>query len=140
MSNGFLPQQPTQQSGSTNKKILVIEDDGSVLSILSSALDKHGFTLLTAKNGEDGLQTALREHPDLILLDIMMPKMDGIALLKKLRQDVWGKDVSVIILSNFNQADKVAAALENEVFDFFVKANTGLDEVVQKVKEKLGVI
>lgn len=121
------------------KKILVVEDDGSVQSILTNALGKQGFIMLGARNGEEGLETAFQDHPDLILLDIIMPKMDGIMMLKKLREDEWGKNVPVIILTNLNQADKVSEALENEVFDFFVKANTGLDEVVIKVQEKLGL-
>jgi CheY-like chemotaxis protein len=121
------------------KKILVIEDDGSVLSILTNALGKQGFIMMGARNGEEGLQMCFKEHPDLVLLDIIMPKMDGIDMLKRLRQDPWGKNVPVIVLTNLNQADKVSTALANEVFDYFVKANTGLDEVIDKVKERLGL-
>ncbi len=73
------------------KKILVVEDDGSVLSILTNALGKQGFVMLGARDGEEGLQTAFKERPDLILLDIIMPKMDGIDMLKRLRQDSGGK-------------------------------------------------
>lgn len=124
-------------SNGTNKKILVVEDDGSVLSILTNALGKQGYVMLGAKNGEEGLEVALKEHPDLILLDIIMPKMDGRAVLQRLRQDPWGQNVPVIILTNLNQADQVSMALENEVFDYFVKANTGLDDIVEKVREKL---
>lgn len=126
-------------NGAGSKKVLVVEDDGSVLSILTNALGKQGFIMLGARNGEEGLEVALRERPDLILLDIIMPKMDGKTMLKRLRQDPWGQQVPVIILTNLNQADQVSMALENEVFDFFVKANTGLDDVVDKVKEKLGL-
>lgn len=124
-------------SNGTNKKILVVEDDGSVLSILTNALGKQGYVMLGAKNGEEGLEVAFKEHPDLILLDIIMPKMDGRAVLQRLRQDPWGQNVPVIILTNLNQADQVSMALENEVFDYFVKANTGLDDIVEKVREKL---
>lgn len=123
-----------------SKKILVVEDDGSVLSILTSALGKQGFVMLGARNGEEGLQVAFREKPDLILMDLLMPKMSGIDMLKRLRQDPWGKDVPVIVLTNLNQADKVSEALANEVFDYFIKANTGLDEVVDKVRAKLGLV
>lgn len=126
-------------NGAAAKKVLVVEDDGSVLSILTNALGKQGFVMLGARNGEEGLEVAFKEHPDLILLDIIMPKMDGKTMLKRLRQDPWGVSVPVIILTNLNQADQVSMALENEVFDFFVKANTGLDDVVDKVKEKLGL-
>ncbi len=72
------------------KKILVVEDDVPELNALRDKFTREGFSILTAKNGEEGLAIALREHPDLILLDIIMPVMDGITMLVKLREDSWG--------------------------------------------------
>src|SRR5260221_3164675 len=81
------------------RKILVIEDEAPMREAIGDTLTENHFVLLTADNGKDGLEIALREHPDLILLDIFMPKMDGLSLLETLRNDAWGHDVPVIILT-----------------------------------------
>lgn len=122
-----------------NKKILIIEDASSVLQILAGKLNDEGFKVLGAEDGEEGLKLAFKEHPDLILLDIIMPKIDGITVLKKLRADDWGKDVPVIILTDLSDAETVADALENNVYEFLVKADWKLEDVVKKVKEKLRI-
>lgn len=74
-----------------SKTILVVEDQIPILQILVYRFDSEGFNVIEAKNGKDGLELALKEHPDLILLDIILPKLDGIEMLKKLRADNWGK-------------------------------------------------
>ena len=81
------------------KKILmveVVEDDEPLLSVLSERFREEGYNVINAITGEEGLKLALKNKPDLILLDIVMPKMDGIAMLKKLRKDPWGKNANVI--------------------------------------------
>ena len=88
-----------------------------------------------ATNGEEGLSVAKDKHPDIILLDIIMPKMDGITLLKELRTDPWGQTVPVIILTNLSDYKSVADALQHGVNDFLVKSNWELEEVVAKVKD-----
>jgi len=81
----------TQNMEETNgKKILVIEDEKPMLDAVADTLKQHNFAVITADNGKDGLDTALREHPDLMLLDIFMPKMDGLTMLETLRNDPWG--------------------------------------------------
>ena len=85
------------------------------------------------------MATALREHPDLILLDIILPKMDGITMLKKLREESWGKHVHVFMLTNISDNEKVAAALENDAFEYFIKSNIKIEGLVAKVKEVLGI-
>ena len=121
-----------------HKKILVIEDEVSLLEALHLKLKKEQYSVLLARNGQEGLEIALHEHPDLILLDIIMPVMDGITMLKKLRKNPQGKDIPVIILTNLAGSEKVAEALENESFDFLVKADWKLEDVVKKVRVKLG--
>lgn len=121
------------------KTILIVEDEEPMQIALEDILKFEGFNVLKAINGEEGLSTALREHPDLILLDILMPQMNGLAMLKKLRADVWGKNAKVIILTNYDEKEYVATALENEAYDYFIKTDIKLTEVVQKIKEKLGV-
>ncbi len=120
-------------------KILVVEDEASLLRALSDKLTREGFAALEAKNGAEGLEVAWREHPDLILLDIIMPVMDGMSMLYELRKDQWGKDVSVILLTNLSDANRVAEALRLGVFNFLVKSDWRLEDLVKKIKEILGI-
>lgn len=117
--------------------ILIVEDEVSLRNALCNKLMREGFNILEAKNGEEGLEVALREKPDLILLDIVMPKMDGMAMLTKLREDQWGKDAKVIMLTNLSDNDKIAKSLENGAFEYLVKTDWKLEDVVAKVRERL---
>lgn len=122
-----------------NKTILVVEDEAPMLAVLSDNLEAEGFSVLKATNGAEGLDLAQSKHPDLILLDIMMPKMNGLTMLEKLRADEWGKKVPVIILTNFGDNEKIAEALADGVSEYFVKANIKMEEIIARVKVKLGV-
>ena len=121
------------------KRILIVEDDESMLSTVSDYLETQEFEPLTARDGEEGLETALKEHPDLILLDILMPKMDGMIMLKKLRQDEWGKGVPVIILTNVNPntSSVINSVLESNPAYYLVKSDVKLEGIVDKVKDVL---
>lgn len=121
----------------TQKTILIVEDEASMLAALRDKFSREGFVILEAKNGQEGLNGALTNHPDLILLDIIMPIMDGMTMLDKLRQDPWGKSVPVILLTNLSEADKVAASLRQGVYDYLVKSDWKLEDIVKKVKTKL---
>ena len=122
----------------TQKTILVVEDEEALLRLLVEEFTAEGYQVLEAKNGVDGLQIALEEHPDLILLDIIMPRLDGIATLSKLREDPWGKTARVLILTNLEgDAEKTVSAIEKGVFEFFVKSRWTLEELKKRVKEKL---
>jgi DNA-binding response OmpR family regulator len=123
---------------SQNKKVLVVDDEKVLLELLLSKIGQAGFIAIGARDGDEGLQKASAEHPDLILLDIIMPKMDGITMLKKLREDAWGKTAAVIVLSNLNTAEMVEKSLENGVYDYLVKVDYSLDDLVAIVKKKLG--
>lgn len=118
------------------KILLLIEDDKILLNMYEKLLVNHGYEVHTAIDGEEGLRKALRDHPDLILLDIRMPKMDGMTMLKLLRQDAWGKDAKVIILTNL---DPIATILQGVVRDhptyYLVKANTSSEEILEKIRE-----
>jgi DNA-binding response OmpR family regulator len=121
------------------KKVLVVEDDGALLQILRDKLTKEAFSVFLAKDGAIGLDTALKEHPDLILLDIVMPVMDGMSMLFHLRKDPWGKTVPVILLTNLSEAEDVAESLRERAYDYLVKSDWKLEDVVKKVKEKLEI-
>lgn len=123
------------------KKILIVEDEESMLDIISNYLTNQEFTTLMAKDGEEGLTTALKERPDLILLDILMPKMDGMIMLQKLRLDEWGKKVPVIILTNVspNANSVINSVLKNEPAYYLVKSDVKLEGIVDKVKDVLKI-
>lgn len=121
------------------RTILIVEDEPQILQLLFDYLSAVGFYTIKAMDGKEGLKKSLKEKPDLILLDIILPKMDGLTMLKKLRQDKWGKDAKVIILTNLSDGDSVAAALKSGVYDFLVKADWKLADVVKKVKERMNI-
>lgn len=126
--------------GSLNKKILIVEDEAPLRNAVADILSFEGFTVFQAKNGQEGLDVALKEHPDLILLDLMMPVMDGLTMLEKMRQDLeWGKNAAVILLTNLNDPEKIAQATEAGSYDFLVKSDWNIEDVVKKIKARLGV-
>ena len=123
-----------------NKKILIVEDEVAVFNALKDKLLINGFEVLEAKNGKEGLSLALKEHPDLILLDIIMPKMGGISMMKNLRSDSWGAKVPIIILTNLNSDDSIIKAIEDNKPSFYlVKSDWNINDVVIKVRELLGM-
>ena len=119
------------------KKILIVEDEVSLLNVLSEKLKLEGFEILEAKNGEEGLDLAIKQKPDLILLDIIMPKMDGITMLGKLRENSWGKHVPVIILTNLSSGSEILKSVEKKVFSYLIKSDWKLEDVVKKIKKAL---
>lgn len=121
----------------TNKKILIVEDEPATMKALVDKLESVGFKTLKAKNGKEGIRVALEKKPDLILLDLVLPVMDGITMLKNLRQNKWGKDVLIIILTNLSDPRKVVNGLHSGVRDFLVKTDWTLEDVIKKVKERL---
>jgi adenylate cyclase len=121
------------------KQILVVEDEKDLLEIISSQLREAGFEVATAVDGMAGLDEALRLHPDLILLDIVMPRMDGLTMLAKLRKDAWGAGAKVILLTNLSDNEKVAEAMSHGSYDYLVKADWNIHDVVKMVKEKIDV-
>jgi two-component system alkaline phosphatase synthesis response regulator PhoP len=121
------------------KTILIVEDEQGLLRVLKDKLEEEGFSVLIARNGLEGLNISMEKHPDLILLDILMPVMDGITMLKRLRQDVWGKDVSVMLLTNLSQEEKIADAVELGTFEYLIKSDWSIADVVKKIKEKLKI-
>ena len=116
------------------KKILVVEDSKSYLFILTETLKAQGFSVDSAENGEAGLEATKSGKPDLILLDITMPKMDGITMAKKVRE--FDTSVPIIFLTNMSDFKNISGALETAK-DYIVKADTSVEDIVLKVKEKL---
>ena len=120
------------------KTLLLIEDDTILLNMYQKFLVNHGYDVHTAMDGEEGLRKAFEDHPDLILLDIRMPKMDGMTMLKLLRQDEWGKDARVIILTNLDPIDTILQGVVRDHPTYYlVKANTKMEDVLEKIREVL---
>jgi len=117
-----------------NMRVLIIEDEIDIREAIAEAITEAGFIVTTAENGATGLQKALTEHPDLILLDIVMPIMDGHEVLKKLRQDAWGKQARVVMLTSMDDVKNIATAHEGVIADYIIKAHSSLDDIVKKVR------
>jgi DNA-binding response OmpR family regulator len=123
----------------TRKTILIVEDSALLRDVLRDALDEAGFTVVTAENGKIGLEVAFRILPDLIMLDLIMPVMDGMTMYQRLRGDAsWGAKVPVIMLSA-TKTDKIMSWLSAEKLDFFMKDNYMMEDIVTSVKKRLGV-
>ena len=121
-----------------NKKILIVEDEELLMEAAVAGLSEESkFTVLKATNGEEGLKVAFEEHPDLILLDIMMPVMGGIEMLEKLREDEWGKNVKVIFLTVLNDLDKLQIAIKYDVNNYLMKQDWKIADIVEKIKKVL---
>lgn len=120
------------------KKILVVEDSALLREVLRDSLEGAGFVAIEAENGKVGLESALRSLPDLIVLDLVMPVMDGVAMYQKLRTTPWGASVPVIMLTA-TKSEKVTSWLNSEQLDFFMKDNAMIEEVVICAKQRLGL-
>lgn len=121
-------------------KIAVIEDDVIISKSISQELRDSGFEVTNAFNGKDGLELVLKNKPDLILLDIIMPIMDGITMLRLLRKDAWGRKVPVIILTNLTTDEYLMEnAIKLDPSHYLTKTSWSLSDVVVKVKERLGL-
>ena len=120
------------------KKILFIEDESALQKTLGEILKQEGYDVIPALNGEVGLRLAKDEKPDLILLDLILPKIHGIDLLKKLKEDEETKEIPVIILSNLEGMKDVNGAVQLGATTYLVKTQYTLEEVTEKVKKALG--
>jgi DNA-binding response OmpR family regulator len=116
------------------KKILIVEDEQSLLEALKVVLKKEGFRLDEALNGEEGFARIEEDIPDLVLLDLKMPKMDGIQLLEKIRGHEKYKDIPVLILTNYDDIEQISRSVQLGIKGYLVKADWDIDDVVQKVK------
>ena len=119
------------------KKILFVEDEPSLQKAVSEVLVQEGFEALSAPDGEEGLKITREEKPDLILLDLILPKKDGFEVLKELKADEKLKDIPVIVLTNLEGIGDVEKALSLGAKTYLVKANYELEDLLKMVKEHL---
>jgi two-component system, OmpR family, response regulator RpaB len=121
------------------RKILLAEDDRFMRKAAEATLRHHGFTVLTAADGEEALSLAQHELPDLILLDLIMPKLHGFEVLKALKKDPATSQIPVIVVSNLGQDSDSSMARELGAVDYWVKANLGLEEMAGRLELLLNV-
>jgi len=115
------------------KRILLVEDELSIIKLLSKKLSER-YTVFTANDGKKGLELAEKEHPDLILSDINMPVMDGLAMLSELRKSEFGKTVKVVMLTNLEPSPAIIKeAAKDQPSFYIIKSNTSLTDLVKKV-------
>lgn len=121
----------------TRAKILLIEDEEMLANMYEVKFQNEGFEITKALDGASGLELAKSIQPDLILLDVIMPKMDGFSVLKSIREDASIKDLPVILLTNLGQDEDVQKGKELGVVGYLVKANVTPAEVVEAAKREL---
>jgi DNA-binding response OmpR family regulator len=117
------------------KKLLIVEDDTMIASMYKTKLEQEGYMVYTAENGAQGLSMALSQKPDLILLDIIMPQLDGFTVLQELRSNASMKKVPIIMLTNLGTDEDKKKGSQFGASDYLVKANltpTQVGEVVKK--------
>ena len=122
-----------------NKKILVIEDEATLQKALNEVLSEDGYKVVSSLDGLRGLELAKEENPDLILLDIILPKMDGFEVLKRIQEDDKISQIPVIILTNLSDVNDIQKALDLGATTYLVKADFHLEDVLKKIEKVLDI-
>jgi Response regulator containing CheY-like receiver, AAA-type ATPase, and DNA-binding domains len=120
-----------------NKKVLIVEDDKDFLSILKTKFTGEGFSVVTAEDGQEGINAVKEEKPDLIFSDVLMPGMDGIEMAKKIRE--FDKNVLIVFLTNIKDVDYTKNVEGSGEFDYLIKSDLSISDIVGKAKSKLGL-
>ncbi len=117
------------------KKILIIEDEEFLVDMYKMKFESEGYEVMVAYNGEDGIRIAQEKKPDLILLDIVMPKMDGFQVLKKLKGNEMTKDIKVYVLSNLGQNGEIDQGFTDGADGYMIKAELTPSQLVENLKK-----
>ena len=121
------------------KTILIIEDEQGMRDALQEAFENAGYQTILAEDGEKGISLAKQKHPDVVLLDIILPKKDGFEILKELKEDEETRDLSVVLTTNLSEPSDIQKALDLGATTYLVKSNYSLVEIIKKVDEVLKV-
>ncbi|MCP6718398.1 MAG: response regulator [Patescibacteria group bacterium] len=125
------------QGSSSGKKILIIEDDRFLRELIVRKLSDEGFVTAEAMDGEKGIKKVKEENPDLVLLDLILPGIDGFEVLSRMKKDESLKSIPVIILSNLGQKEEVEKGLKMGAVDYLIKAHFTPGEIIEKIKGSL---
>lgn len=117
-----------------SKKILIIEDDKFLRKIIAKKLAQDEYEIFEAVDGDEGIKLAKEKNPDLILLDLVLPSMDGFTVLYNLKKDKKSFKIPVIILSNLGQSEEISRGLKLGAIDFLIKAHLTPGEIVERIK------
>lgn len=120
------------------KKILVVEDDKFLRELIAQKLLKEGYDIVQAVDGEKGLKSVKDEKPDLVLLDLILPGIDGFEVLAKVKEDPVLSAVPIIILSNLGQKEDIERGLKMGANDYLIKAHFTPSEIIEKVRSVIG--
>ncbi|MFA6463437.1 MAG: response regulator [Candidatus Paceibacterota bacterium] len=118
-------------------KILIVEDEGFLVQALKDNLEVEGYKISVAMNGDEAIESIKKDQPDLILLDLLMPKRDGFFVIEEVKKNTEWKHIPIIVLSNIGGDTEIKKALEMGADDYFVKSQHPIEEVVEKVKDSL---
>ena len=119
------------------RKILIVEDEVPLRKALAEEFMDAGYAVFEAGDGLEGFDVALKEHPHIILLDQLMPKMNGVAMLKQLRSDSWGSTVPVIMATNMSTTDTINEAIDAGANDYFIKSEVSVADIIKLVDDRL---
>ena len=119
------------------KKILIVEDDPMISSIYKTKFEADGFAAVVAGNGAEGLDIARKEQPDIIMLDVILPQIDGFSVLEELKKDKLTKDIPVIMLTNLGTDEDKAKGEKMGAVDYFVKTSLTPAQISEKIKKHL---
>lgn len=127
----------TRMEQTPEKTVLIVEDDNLLLLTLTNQFEDAGYTVITATDGVQGVERFLSGKPDAVVMDVMMPRKDGVEMLEEIREKAPESTVPVIVLSNANDMDYVARAMGNGAIAYLLKSDRQIDSVVKLVEEKI---
>lgn len=121
------------------KTILIVEDEKNIREALRDALLDKKYSVLEAQDGKEGVAIALRDHPDLTLLDLLMPEMDGITALDQIRADAWGRDALIMILTNLdaNKEKLVEYVVTHKPLEYLIKSDWKIYDLIERIENVL---
>lgn len=120
------------------KKILLIEDDQQISKVYEIQLKREGFITITSRDGDDAVEIFSKENPDLVVLDLMLPKRDGFGVLEYIRKTAKNKDVPILVISNLGQKGDRLRAMELGATSYMIKVDHPIKDIISKIKESLG--
>lgn len=120
------------------KRVLVVEDDPMLHRVLDEALSKAGYELFGAHDGVEGLKMIKAQKPDLVVLDVILPRMTGIELLAEAKKDPGLANMKVLLLTNETEMDTIAEAMAHGTYGYLIKSESNMETIVAKVKELIG--
>lgn len=129
------PEQPVQQTQTPMATVLIADDEKELLDFYQDLFTRQGYQAITATNGQEALTLIRQQHPNVILLDVMMPVVDGIEVLKQLSEDEFLKKIPVIVLTNVGNMDTLDQLKIYSVYKFYIKANVAPEDLIQSVRD-----